>query len=282
VAYPQGGAANWSNGYLPPHYQGTTLRAKGSPILDLHPPKGVTRAQQRSNLDLLARLNQQHAAQRPGHADLAARMDSYELAYRMQMKVPGILDLGQEKEATRAAYGLNDGRTKDFGQRLLLARRLLERGVRFVQAYTAGWDSHDYLGKSHSERIRSVDQPIAALLKDLKQRGMLDDTLVVWCGEFGRTPDNGKRGGGERLGRDHNKNAMPIFLAGGGVKKGHIIGATDEIGDTAAEVVHPIRDFHITLLRLLGLDDNKLTYFHGGRFKQLSQTGGELIKELIA
>ena len=166
--------------------------------------------------------------------------------------------------------------------RLLLARRLLERGVRFVQAYTAGWDSHDYLGKSHSERIRSVDQPIAALLKDLKQRGMLDDTLVVWCGEFGRTPDNGKRGGGERLGRDHNKNAMPIFLAGGGVKKGHIIGATDEIGDTAAEVVHPIRDFHITLLRLLGLDDNKLTYFHGGRFKQLSQTGGELIKELIA
>ena len=282
VAYPQGGAANWSNGYLPPHYQGTTLRAKGSPILDLHPPQGVTRAQQRSNLDLLARLNQQHAAQRPGHADLAARMDSYELAYRMQMKVPGILDLGQEKEATRAAYGLNDDRTKDFGQRLLLARRLLERGVRFVQAYTAGWDSHDYLGKSHSERIRSVDQPIAALLKDLKQRGMLDDTLVVWCGEFGRTPDNGKRGGGERLGRDHNKNAMPIFLAGGGVKKGHIIGATDEIGDTAAEVVHPIRDFHITLLRLLGLDDNKLTYFHGGRFKQLSQTGGELIKELIA
>ena len=282
VAYPQGGAANWSNGYLPPHYQGTTLRAKGSPILDLHPPTGVTRAQQRSNLDLLARLNQQHAAQRAGHADLAARMDSYELAYRMQMKVPGILDLGQEKEAARAAYGLNDDRTKDFGQRLLLARRLLERGVRFVQAYTAGWDSHDYLGKSHSERIRSVDQPIAALLKDLKQRGMLDDTLVVWCGEFGRTPDNGKRGGGERLGRDHNKNAMPIFLAGGGVKKGHIIGATDEIGDTAAEVVHPIRDFHITLLRLLGLDDNKLTYFHGGRFKQLSQTGGELIKELIA
>ena len=224
VAYPQGGAANWSNGFLPPHYQGTTLRAKGSPILDL----------------------------------------------------------GQEKEVTREAYGLNDDRTKEFGRRLLLSRRLLERGVRFVQAYTAGWDSHDYLAKSHSERIRSVDRPIAALLKDLKERGMLEDTLVVWCGEFGRTPDNGRRGGGERLGRDHNKNAMPIFLAGGGVKKGRIIGATDEIGETATEVVHPIRDFHITLLRLLGLDDNKLTYFHGGRFKQLSQTGGELIKELIA
>ena len=281
VAYPQGGAANWSNGFLPPHYQGTTLRAKGSPILDLHPPKGVTREQQRSNLDLLAQLNKEHAAKRPGHAELTARMDSYELAYRMQMKVPGILDLGQEKETTREAYGLNDDRTKEFGRRLLLARRLLERGVRFVQAYTAGWDSHDYLAKSHGERIRSVDRPIAALLKDLKQRGMLDDTLIVWCGEFGRTPDNGRRGGGERLGRDHNKNAMPIFLAGGGVNKGHTIGATDEIGETASEVVHPIRDFHITLLRLLGLDDNKLSYFHGGRFKQLSQTGGELIKELI-
>ena len=220
VAYPQGGAANWSNGFLPPHYQGTTLRAKGSPILDLHPPKGVTREQQRSNLDLLAQLNKSHAAKRTGHKELAARMDSYELAYRMQMKVPGILDLGQEKEVTREAYGLNDDRTKEFGRRLLLSRRLLERGD-----------------------------------------GKKDDL---------------------NSGRDHNKNAMPIFLAGGGVKKGHIIGATDEIGETATEVVHPIRDFHITLLRLLGLDDNKLTYFHGGRFKQLSQTGGELIKELIA
>ena len=190
--------------------------------------------------------------------------------------------MGSEKQSTREAYGLDDRRTGDFGRRLLMARRLLERGVRFVQAYTAGWDSHDYINRSHSERIRSVDKPIAALIKDLKERGLLDETLVVWCGEFGRTPDNGKRGGGERLGRDHNKNAMAVWMAGGGVNAGHVIGATDEIGEHATEVVHPIRDLHVTILRLLGLDDNKLTYFHGGRFKQLSQTGGEVIKPLMA
>ena len=281
VAYPQGGAANWSNGFLPPHFQGTTLRAKGSPILDLHPPKGVTREAQRSNLDLLAGLNSMHAKRHPGHEELAARMESYELAYRMQMEVPGILDLGKEKQSTREAYGLDDQRTGEFGRRLLLARRLVERGVRFVQVYTAGWDSHDYINRSHRERIRSVDKPIASLIKDLKERGLLDETLIVWCGEFGRTPDNGKRGGGERLGRDHNKNAMAVWMAGGGVNAGHVVGATDEIGESAADVVHPISDFHVTILRLMWLDDNKLTYFHGGRFKQLSQTGGEVISQLI-
>ncbi|MFL2479952.1 MAG: DUF1501 domain-containing protein [Verrucomicrobiales bacterium] len=281
VAYPQGGAANWSNGFLPPHFQGTTLRSKGSPILDLHPPKGVTREGQRSNLDLLDGLNSMHAKRHPGHEELASRMESYELAYRMQMEVPGILDLGKEKQSTREAYGLDDQRTGEFGRRLLLARRLVERGVRFVQVYTAGWDSHDYINRSHRERIRSVDKPIASLIKDLKERGLLDETLIVWCGEFGRTPDNGKRGGGERLGRDHNKNAMAVWMAGGGVNAGHVVGATDEIGESAADVVHPISDFHVTILRLMGLDDNKLTYFHGGRFKQLSQTGGEVISQLI-
>jgi len=281
VAYPQGGAANWSNGFLPPHFQGTTLRSKGSPILDLHPPKGVTREAQRSNLDLLAGLNSMHAKRHPSHEELASRMQSYELAYRMQMEVPEILDLGKEKQSTRESYGLDDQRTEEFGRRLLLARRLLENGVRFVQVYTAGWDSHDYINRSHRERIRSVDKPIATLIKDLKDRGLLDETLIVWCGEFGRTPDNGKRGGGERLGRDHNKNAMAVWMAGGGVNAGHVVGATDEIGESAAEVVHPIRDLHVTILRLLGLDDNKLTYFHGGRFKQLSQTGGEFISELM-
>ena len=281
VAYPQGGAANWSNGFLPPHFQGTTLRSKGSPILDLHPPKGVTREGQRSNLDLLDGLNSMHAKRHPGHEELASRMESYELAYRMQMEVPGILDLGKEKQSTREAYGLDDQRTGEFGRRLLLARRLVERGARFVQVYTAGWDSHDYINRSHRERIRSVDKPIASLIKDLKERGLLDETLIVWCGEFGRTPDNGKRGGGERLGRDHNKNAMAVWMAGGGVNAGHVVGATDEIGESAADVVHPISDFHVTILRLMGLDDNKLTYFHGGRFKQLSQTGGEVISQLI-
>jgi len=281
VAYPQGGAANWSNGYLPAHFQGTTLRAKGSPILDLHPPEGVTREGQRGHLNLLNGLNSLHKEQHSQHDELAARMESYELAYRMQMEVPGILDLGNEKESTREAYGLDDVRTEEFGRRLLLARRLIERGVRFVQVYTAGWDSHDYIKRSHTERIRSVDKPIASLIKDLKERGLLDETLVVWCGEFGRTPDNGKRGGGERLGRDHNRHAMPLWMAGGGVNKGSVIGATDEIGEKAVDVVHPIRDLHVTFLRLLGLDDNKLTYFHGGRFKQLSQTGGEVIDQLI-
>ncbi|MEC7222709.1 MAG: DUF1501 domain-containing protein [Verrucomicrobiota bacterium] len=281
VAYPQGGAANWSNGYLPAHFQGTTLRAKGSPILDLHPPEGVTREGQRGHLNLLNGLNSLHNEQHSQHDELATRMESYELAYRMQMEVPGILDLGNEKESTREAYGLDDVRTEEFGRRLLLARRLIERGVRFVQVYTAGWDSHDYIKRSHTERIRSVDKPIASLIKDLKERGLLDETLVVWCGEFGRTPDNGKRGGGERLGRDHNRHAMPLWIAGGGVNKGSVIGATDEIGEKAVDVVHPIRDLHVTFLRLLGLDDNKLTYFHGGRFKQLSQTGGEVIDQLI-
>ena len=247
----------------------------------MHPPKGVTRAAQRSSLDLLAGLNSLHSDRYPGHEELTARIESYELAYRMQMEVPGILDLGKEKQSTREAYGLDDQRTGEFGRRLLLARRLVERGVRFVQVYTAGWDSHDYINRSHRERIRSVDKPIASLIKDLKERGLLDETLIVWCGEFGRTPDNGKRSGGERLGRDHNKNAMAVWMAGGGVNAGHVVGATDEIGENAAEIVHPIRDLHVTILRLLGLDDNKLTYFHGGRFKQLSQTGGEVISQLI-
>ncbi|MHC4994025.1 MAG: DUF1501 domain-containing protein [Planctomycetota bacterium] len=281
VAFPQGGAANWSNGYLPAHYQGTTLRSAGSPILDLKPPAGVTRIQQRKNLDLLDKLNQGHMERNPNHDDLAARVESYELAFRMQMQVPDIIDLNQEDEITREMYGLNQEETRDFGRRCLLSRRLLEQGVRFVQIYSAGWDSHDYIERSHRARITAVDRPIAALIKDLKQRGMLDSTLIVWTGEFGRSPDNGNRAGGTAMGRDHNATAMSMFFAGGGVKAGHAIGETDEIGEKAVEVVHPIRDVHVTLLRLLGLDDNKLTYFHGGRFKQLSQIGGEVIEELL-
>ena len=281
VAYPQGGAANWSNGFLPPYFQGTTLRSSGSPILDLNPPKGITRENQRRNLDLLAQFNQTHARQHPEHEELAARMANYELAFRMQMQVPGILDLEKEDEATRKLYGMDDPATSDLGRRCLLARRLVEKGVRFVQLYTAGWDSHDYIERAHSERMRAVDRPIAALIKDLKQRGLLDSTLIVWTGEFGRSPDNGKRSGGQVVGRDHNAKAMAMFMAGGGVKAGHVVGGTDEIGEKAVEVARPIKDFHVTLLKLLGLDDNKLTYFHGGRFKQLSQVGGEVIEDLI-
>jgi hypothetical protein len=281
-SYPQGGAANWSNGFLPAQFQGTPLRPEGSPILDLNPPPGVTPERQRSNLDLLASLNRKHLEQRPGRSDLEARMSSYELAFRMQTEVPGVLDLDGETPETLEMYGVGNAKTDAFGRKCLLARRLVEKGVRFVQAYAGNWDSHDYIQRAHGSLIRSVDRPIAALLKDLKEHGMLDDTLVMFCGEFGRTPDNGLRGGGKSYGRDHNAKAMAMWFAGGGTKAGHTIGATDEVGGSAVECVHHIRDVHVTLLHLLGLDDNRLSYYHAGRFKQLSQFGGKVIHELIA
>ena len=281
VSYPQGGAANWSNGFLPAPYQGTPLRPKGSPILDLKPMAGITPSHQRSNLDLLAKLNQQHAKRHPTHQELSARMDAYELAFRMQATVPNLLDIEQESEQTKSMYGVGTEPTDPFARKCLLARRLVEKGVRFVQLYAGTWDSHDYIARAHGNLVHQVDKPIAALLTDLKQRGLLDSTLVVWCGEFGRSPDNGVRGG-TAYGRDHNPHAMTIWMAGGGVKAGHTIGATDETGATAVECKHHVRDLHVTLLRLLGLDDNKLTYFHGGRFKQLSQFGGQVIEELLA
>lgn len=281
VSYPQGGASNWSNGFLPAHFQGTPLRPKGAPILDLQPMDGISRDHQRENLDLLATLNQSHRARHPHHDELTARMDAYELAFRMQMQVPEILDIRQETHATHDAYGIGREPTDAFGRRCLLARRLVESGVRFVQLYAGTWDSHDYIARAHGNLVRQVDQPIAALLSDLKQRGLLESTLLIWCGEFGRSPDNGVRGG-TAYGRDHNPHAMTIWMAGGGVKAGHTIGATDETGATAIDCVHHVRDLHVTILRLLGLDDNKLTYFHGGRFKQLSQFGGSVIDELLA
>ncbi len=212
----------------------------------------------------LAKLNAAHRAAHPQHAELAARMGAYELAFRMQMEVSGILVLDQEDARLKASYGIGAEPTDAFGRKCLLARRLVERGVRFVQLYAGTWDSHDYIERAHGNLARQVDQPIAALIADLKQRGLLDSTRVVWCGEFGGSPDNGVRGG-TAYGRDPNPHAMTIWFAGGGVKVGH-----------------PIGEVHVTLLHLLGLDDNKLTYFHGGRFKQLSQFGGQVIKELVA
>jgi hypothetical protein len=281
ISHPQGGAANWSNGFLPAHYQGTPLRPTGSPILDLKPMQGITAEHQRANLDLLSKLNKNHANRHPDHTELAARMEAYELAFRMQAQVPGLLDIDKESVKTKSMYGIDSERTNAFGRKCLLARRLVESGVRFVQLYAGTWDSHDYIARAHGNLVKRVDQPIAALLTDLKQRGLLESTLVVWCGEFGRSPDNGVRGG-TAYGRDHNPHAMTIWMAGGGVNAGHTVGATDETGSEAVECKHHIRDLHVTILRLLGLDDNKLTYFHGGRFKQLSQFGGELIPEIIA
>jgi hypothetical protein len=227
VHYPQGGAANWSNGFLPGHYQGTPLRGQGPPILDMRPPANVTRDVQRRNLDLLARLNADHQTQHPQHAALAARMQAYELAFRMQMEVPGVLDVTRETAATQLMYGLDDPATADIGRKCLLARRLVEQGVRFVQIYVGGWDSHDYIAKAHGRRIRAIDKPLAALLRDLKQRSLLEDTLVMWGGEFGRTPDNGLRAQAKAAGRDHNRDAMALVMAGGGVKAGNAVGATD-------------------------------------------------------
>jgi hypothetical protein len=281
VSYPQGGPSNWGNGFLPAQFQGTPLRPKGSPILDLFPSENESAEHQRKNLDLLAALNRGHAAQHPSHAELAARTESYELAFRMQSRVPELLDLGNEDAATREMYGIGRDPTDSFGRKCLLARKLIEKGVRFVQLYNGTWDSHDFIERAHGNLVAGVDQPIAALLADLRRRGMLDETLVVWCGEFGRTPDNGVRMG-TAYGRDHNPKAMTIWLAGGGVNAGHTIGATDELGMEAVEGVAHVRDFHVTLLRLLGLDDSRLTYFHAGRFKQLSQFGGRVIKDLIA
>lgn len=282
AAYPQGGSANWSNGFLPAYYQGTALRPTGSPILDLAPADDKPRDIQRHNLDLLGALNADHQQQHPHHRELAARMESYELAFRMQAQVPSLLDLSRETLSTRERYGIDGPLTDEFGRKCLLARRLIEQGVRFVQVYSGGWDSHDYIERSHRSRIRSIDRPVAALIADLRERGLLEETLIVMCGEFGRSPDNGLRGGGMAYGRDHNAKAMFAVLAGGGVKKAVRVGATDDIGASAAEKVRPIKDFHVTLLHLLGLDDNRLTYFHAGRFKQLSQTGGKVIPDLLA
>ena len=241
----------------------------------------MSRHRQRQTLDLIEALNQEHAAEHPGHYELAARMANYELAFRMQMEVPQVLDLASEDAATLDRYGVGNEPTDGFGRKCLLARKLIEEGVRFVQLYHGSWDSHDYIERAHGQLVRAVDQPIAALIADLRQRGLLESTLVVWCGEFGRSPDNGIRGG-TAYGRDHNAKAMTIWMAGGGVKAGHTIGATDETGSEAVECVHHVRDLHVTLLRLLGLDDSRLTYYHAGRFKQLSQFGGEVIEELLA
>jgi hypothetical protein len=253
-------------------------------VLDMTPPPDVTAERQKANLELLGELNRIHRRRHPEHAELDARIASYELAFRMQAQMPGVVDLSKEPTKLAEMYGIGgpDRDADAIGRRCLLARRLVEAGVRFVQVIAGGWDSHDYIDKAHGARIRAIDKPVAALLRDLKQRGLLDETVVVWAGEFGRSPDNGIRSGSQVWGRDHNANAMTVWLAGGGVKAGRIVGATDEVGGSAVEVVHPIRDFHVTLLHLLGLDDNRLRFFHAGREKQLSQTGGEVIGELLA
>jgi hypothetical protein len=276
---PEGGAPCWGSAYLPAVYQGTLLRKGASPILNLKPPADVGAKQQRNTFDLIKKLNEQNLA--PDDTELQARISTYELAFRMQQHAPEAVDLSKETETTKKQYGLDDARTADFGTRLLLSRRLIERGVRFVQVYSGGgplvtqWDAHDDINGNHEKMAGHVDKPIAALLKDLKQRGLLKDTLVVWASEFGRTPFS--QGG---KGRDHNPWGYTMWLAGGGVKGGQAIGATDEFGMKAVQKKISPHDFHATLLHLLGLDHEALTFRHNSRDERLTDVAGDVIEEV--
>ncbi len=276
-----GGPINWANGYLPAATQGTLLNSEGDPIVDLQPPAGVTPQRQEKNLALLNELNAPYLDVHPRNPNLLARMRNYELAFRMQASVPESLDLNNEPQKIQEMYGLNNKITEPMGRKCLMARRLVERGVRFVQIYCGGWDSHENIAGEHKNRGMETDKPIAALLKDLKQRGLFDETLVVWGGEFGRTADNTMDFFRTGPGRDHNKNAMVMWLAGAGIKGGTVVGETDELGIKCVQDVYHTHDLHATMLRLMGLDDMRLTYYHSGRFKRLTDLGGKLIKEVL-
>jgi hypothetical protein len=279
---PISGPPNWSAGFMPAAYQGTQFRTSGDPVLNLSPPLEISRDQQRNQLDLLAKLNEHNAAAHPDNSELSARIASYELAFRMQANAPDAVDLAKETAETKKLYGLDDPKTEKFGRRCLLARRLVERGVRFVQVYSGGghledtWDAHSDVNKNHELHCAETDQPIAALLTDLKKRGLLDETLVVWAGEFGRTPtgQNGK-------GRDHSPRGFTTWMAGGGVKGGRVVGATDEFGYAAVDDKVHIHDLHATMLHLMGMDHTKLTYFHGGRNMRLTDVSGTIIESIV-
>ncbi|MDX1933403.1 MAG: DUF1501 domain-containing protein [Capsulimonadales bacterium] len=280
---PIGGAPNWASGYMPATYQGTVFRAAGTPILDLKPGKGVSDASQKADLEFLGRLNREHLAARPGDSELEARIASYELAYRMQMSAPEAVDLSKESEETKALYGLDRPETEEFGRKCLLARRLVERGVRFIQLYSGGghgddtWDAHGDIVGNHRKHAGSTDKPIAGLLTDLKRRGLLDSTLIIWAGEFGRMPIS--QGGS---GRDHNPGVQTVWMAGGGIKGGQVIGSSDDVGYKTGNDPYHIRDMHATVLRAVGLDDMKLTYLFNGRFQRLTGNGGVVIRNALA
>jgi hypothetical protein len=277
---PPGGARNWGTGFMPATYQGTRFRGLPEPILHLHPPPTIGELQQRGKLDLLRELNQRHAADRAERSELEARIEAYELAFRMQQHAPQAIDLDEETASTHALYGLDQKATAAMGRLCLMARRLVERGVRFVQIYCGAgskWDAHSKIEENHSELCRASDQPIAGLLADLKQRGLLDETLVIWGGEFGRTPMSEKGDG-----RDHNPYGFTMWLAGGGVRGGQAIGATDELGLFAIERPAHVHDLHATILHLLGLNHLELTYFHNSRHERPTIDAGEVMKEVVA
>jgi hypothetical protein len=283
---PAGGAINWTSGFLPATHQGVAFRTTGDPISDLFPPKNIAPIRRQAGAALLAQVNREYLEANPGDSTLAARIRAYELAARMQVSVPQVIDFDQETEATRRLYGLDQPVTRGFGRNCLLARRLLERGVRFVQLYHGGafgsprinWDAHEDIADNHGKQAATLDQPVAGLLRDLKARGLLDDTLVLFTTEFGRTPvTEGPKG----KGRDHHQLVFTCWLAGAGLKKGFAYGASDEVGYQVAENPVSVYDFHATVLRLLGLDHKRLTFYHNGIQRRLTDVHGEVIEGLL-
>ncbi|HYF01388.1 MAG TPA: DUF1501 domain-containing protein, partial [Planctomycetota bacterium] len=272
------GPRNWSAGFMPAVYQGVRIEHGPQPIPNLHTPPGIGDDRQRGKLGLLEALNRGHAEARPGMSELEARIASYELAFRMQAEAPEAVDLSRESQETLDLYGVREKVTESYGRMCLLARRLVERGVRFVQLYSGAgskWDAHTHIEKNHGGLCPSVDKPIAGLLKDLKRRGLLEETLIVWGGEFGRTPMSEKGDG-----RDHNPYGFTMWMAGGGVKGGRAIGATDEIGLHAVDTRLHVHDLHATILHLLGIDHAKLVYFHKGRPERATINEGEIYRKI--
>ena len=277
---PVGGPRNWGNSWLPATFQGTPFRKDGEPILFLDPPRGVSDSQQRAKLSLISELDRRHAEPRADDSRLAARVAAYELAYRMQANAPEAIDLNQETPETKRLYGLDDPRCRDYAAMCLRARRLVERGVRFVQLYCGSgsqWDAHRDIEGNHGKLCARSDKPVAGLITDLKRRGLLDQTLVVWGGEFGRTPMNEKSDG-----RDHNPYGFSMFMAGGGIKGGVTHGTTDEFGLRAVEGRAHVHDIHATILNQLGLDHKRLIFPHDGRDEKLTVNGGRVIREILA
>ncbi len=272
---PYSGAQNWSSGFMPSGHQGTVFKTSGTPVPNLNPAMDRSLETQRDQLDLLATWNREHQSHLPVNSELSARIEAYELAYRMQAHAPEAVDLSGETDHTRKLYGIGAGEADRFGKSCLMARRLVERGTRFVQLYHSNWDTHGDNDKRHQKLCEQTDKPIAGLLADLKARGLLDETLIVWAGEFGRTPV----GTG---GRDHHAAGFSTWMAGGGIKGGTIQGATDEFGFRVTEGEAHVHDLHATILHLMGLDHKELTYFHSGRDFRLTDVFGQVLTDIVA
>lgn len=287
---PAGGSINWSNGFLPAEHQGVIMRSRGNPIDDLFPATPQAPETEAAGSALLARLNERHREARPDDDVLAARIQSYQLAAKMQMAVPEVANLDAETAETQRLYGIDQDATADFGRTCLLARRLLERGVRFVQMFAGGafgsprinWDGHENMIENHGQEAGRIDRPIAGLIRDLRRRGMLDDTLIVFTSEFGRTPFTQSASDKLGIGRDHNQYGFSVWLAGAGLKHGFAYGATDEVGWKAVEQPVHWHDFHATVLHLLGIDHERLTFYHNGIDRRLTNVHGHILDGILA